>query len=183
MAEPIAETERLRLRTWHPADRSEYARHCNTPEGTRFLGGPQSDEHMAAAFERIDGYQRDTGHTFWVVERKSDSAFLGFCGLKLVKDAIPIQGEVEIGWRLRPDAWGKGYAREAALAALDWAWANLDVPRIVSMTTPANEPSWGLMERLGMTRRPDLDFEHPALGPDHPLSAHIVYVIDRPEAR
>jgi RimJ/RimL family protein N-acetyltransferase len=81
---------------------------------------------------------------------------------------------------LREDAWGRGYAAEAARACLDWAWANLGVPRIVSFTTPANEPSWRLMERLGMVRRPDLDFAHPQFPPDHPLSRHITYVIERP---
>jgi RimJ/RimL family protein N-acetyltransferase len=184
VAEFIAQTERLILRTWTGEDRAEYARHLNTPAVTANVGGLQSEADMAAAFERIDGYQRDTGHTFWAVERKADGAFLGFCGLKVANvPGTPVHGEIEIGWRLREDAWGQGYAREAAEAALDWAWANLDVPRVVSFTIPANEASWGLMERLGMTRREDLDFPHPQFAPDHPLSAHIVYVMDRPAGR
>ena len=181
MAEIIAETERLVLRTWDAADRAEYARHLNTPAVTRLVGGLQTEEEMDAAFERIDGYQRDTGHTFWAVERKSDGAFLGFCGLKIANvPGTPVNGEIEIGWRLREDAWGQGYAREAALATLAWAWANLHADRIVSFTVPANTASWGLMERIGMARRADLDFAHPAFPPDHPLSAHVVYVMDRP---
>jgi len=184
VAELIAETERLRLRTWNLADRAEYARHLNTEAVTRHVGGLQTDEEMAAAFDRIDGYQRDFGHTFWAVERKSDGAFLGFCGLKRANiPGAEVHDKVEIGWRLREDAWGQGFAKEAAEAALDWAWANLDAPRIVSFTIPANEASWGLMERLGMTRRPDLDFAHPAFAADHPLSAHIVYVLERPASR
>ena len=183
MAEVIAETERLILRTWKPEDRGEYARHLNTCAVTRLVGGLQTQEEMDAAFERIDGYQRDSGHTFWVVERKSDGAFLGFCGLKIANvPGTAVNGEIEIGWRLREDAWGQGYAKEAALAALNWAWANLDAGRIVSFTVPANSASWGLMERIGMTKRPDLDFAHPAFAPDHPLSAHVVYVMDRPGA-
>jgi RimJ/RimL family protein N-acetyltransferase len=75
---------------------------------------------------------------------------------------------------------GQGYACEAAQAALDWAWANLDVRRVVSFTVPANRPSWRLMERLGMARRPDLDFAHPRFPADHPLSGHITYAIERP---
>jgi RimJ/RimL family protein N-acetyltransferase len=182
VAETIAETERLVLRTWEPEDRAQYARHLNTEAVTRNVGGLQSDEEMAAAFERIDGYQRDHGHTFWALERKSDGAFLGFCGLKVANvPGTPVDGEVEIGWRLREDAWGHGYAREAAEASLDWAWANLDRDRVVSFTIPANTASWGLMERLGMTRRSDLDFAHPSFAADHPLSAHITYVIERPK--
>lgn len=181
VAEVVAETERLILRGWKLADRSEFARHLNTAAVTRHVGGLQTDEEMAAAFERLDGYQRDSGHTFWAVERKSDGAFLGFCGLKVANlPGTAIDGEVEIGWRLRADAWGQGFAKEAAQASLDWAWANLDCERIVSITIPANEASWGLMKRLGMTRRPDLDFAHPAFAADHPLSQHLTYVINRP---
>jgi RimJ/RimL family protein N-acetyltransferase len=184
MADIIAETERLILRTWQPADRADYSKHLNTPAVTANVGGLQTDAEMAAAFERIDGYQRDTGHTFWAVERKADGAFLGFCGLKIANvPGTPIDGEIEIGWRLREDAWGQGYAKEAAQAALGWAWANLDRDRIVSFTIPANRASWGLMERLGMTRRADLDFAHPSFAPGHPLSAHITYVMNRPEGR
>ena len=181
MAEIVAETERLVLRSWTLADRLEFARHLNTPAVTRFLGGVQSDEELAAAFERIEGYQRNSGHTFWAVERKADGAFLGFCGLKVANvPGAAVDGEIEIGWRLREDAWGQGYAREAAQAALDWGWANLSCARIVSMTIPANEPSWRLMERLGLARRPDLGFAHPDFAADHPLSEHITYAIDRP---
>ena len=181
VAEVVAEAERLILRTWEFADRAEYARHLNTTAVGRFVGGVQSEEDLNAAFERLEGYQRDSGHTFWVVERKGDGALLGFCGLKVANvPGTPVDGEVEIGWRLREDAWGQGYAREAAQAALGWAWANLDAERIVSFTIPANEASWGLMERLGMTRREDMDFAHPQFTADHPLSGHVTYVIERP---
>lgn len=94
----------------------------------------------------------------------------------------PIQGEIEIGWQLDEKAWGQGFAREAALASLTWGWANLACSRIVAITVPANRASWGLMERLGMTRRPDLDFGHPAFAEDHPLHRHIVYVAERPSS-
>jgi RimJ/RimL family protein N-acetyltransferase len=181
MAELVAETERLRLRTWDFADRAEFVRHCNTPEVTRFVGGVQSEEEYTAAFERIERSQREFGHCFWLVERKADGALLGFCGLKRAAlEGTLLDGAVEIGWRLREDVWRQGFALEAAKAALEWAWANLDADRVVAITIPANEPSWRLMERLGMARRRDLDFAHPMFAPDHPLSRHIAYVMDRP---
>ena len=180
MVEVVAETERLILRLWRPQDHADYALHLNTPAVTRHVGGLQTDEEMAAAFERIDGYYRDYGHTFWAVERKADGAFLGFCGLKVVNlPGTPVDGETEIGWRLREDAWGRGYAKEAAVAALAWGWANLDRDRILAFTVRANEPSRRLMQRLAMTRRADLDFAHPHFAPGHPLSEHITYVAER----
>jgi len=181
MAEVLAETERLILRNWRPEDRPVYLAVCNTEAVTKHLGGPSSEEEIDAAFGRIATSQKEQGFSFWAVERKSDGVLLGYCGLRICDDAKrPVYGEVEIGWRLREDAWGLGYAKEAAQAAFDWAWANLDANRVVSFTVPANEPSWRLMERLGMARRQDLDFAHPKFAEDHPLSGHITYVAERP---
>jgi RimJ/RimL family protein N-acetyltransferase len=117
MAEVIAETARLRLRTWDFEDRAEFKRHLNTPNVMRWLGGVSDEDHASAAFDRIDLYQREFGFTFWIVERKDDSALLGFCGLKRANapGGEKFAGEVEIGWRLREDAWGRGYAKEAAI--------------------------------------------------------------------
>lgn len=106
--------------------------------------------------------------------------FLGFCGLKPGPIDTPLEDRIEIGWRLRIDAWGKGYAKEAAQASLDWGFANTDAPDIWAMTVIDNARSWGLMERLGMARRTDCDFDHPALAPDDPLLRHICYSIARP---
>jgi len=74
---------------------------------------------------------------------------------------------------------GQGYAREAAVASLAWAWANLPVPAIMAITNLANTRSWGLMERLGMTRYPDEDFDHPEVPEGDPLRLHILYCIHR----
>jgi RimJ/RimL family protein N-acetyltransferase len=81
---------------------------------------------------------------------------------------------------LRREAWGQGYAREAAEASLAWGWATLDIPRITAITVPANHRSWNLMERLGMTRDPAADFDHPAVPDGSPLKQHILYRIVRP---
>ena len=182
MAEVVAETERLRLRTWEEADRDEFVRRTNTPEVMRWLGGVWSREDHDKGFERIAGYQRDFGHTFWIVERKSDGALLGFCGLKRVNSsgADAIMGDYEVGWRLREDAWGQGYAKEAAIASLDLAFGRFGAPHVVALTITANQPSRNLMHRLGMTRRADLDFDT-----DDPwavaLNPVIVYRIDSAE--
>jgi RimJ/RimL family protein N-acetyltransferase len=181
MAEVIAETERLILRTWRPEDRAVYLATCNTAAVTAHLDGPAAPEDIDAAFSRIAKSQSDHGFSFWAIERKADKALLGYCGLRICDDLErPVHGELEIGWRLREDAWGQGYGVESACACVEWAWANLDAARIVSFTVPANVPSWRLMERLGMVRRPDLDFAHPRFPADHPLSRHITYVIERP---
>jgi len=160
VAEVVAETGRLRLRTWDPEDRAEFTRQLNTPAVMRWLGGVQDEATATAAYDRIDGFQRDFGHTFWIVERREDRALLGFCGLKRVNSpgGERLQGEFEIGWRLREDAWSQGYAKEAAVASLDLAFGRYGAAHVVAMTVSGNRSSQGLMERLGMTRRQDLDF-------------------------
>ena len=158
----MIETRRLRLRDWRDGDVALLDRHCNTENVMRWLGGTQPLERMADVVGRLSGYSEDYGHTFWAVERKADGAFLGFCGLKRANGFdSSVTGEIEIGWRLREDAWGQGYAREGAIASLDFAFARLTAPRVVALTIAENRASWGLMLRLGMQRRADLDYCDP----------------------
>jgi RimJ/RimL family protein N-acetyltransferase len=180
MAEVIAETERLRLRTWDPEDLDEFIARTNTPAVMRWLGGVWPREDHAAAFDRLVRYQQEWGHTFWVVERKADGELLGFCGLKRVNHpgAGPITGYVEVGWRLREDAWGQGYAKEAAIKSIDLAFERFGASHVVALTVPGNATSQGLMARLGMKRREDLDFVDPRFAHPGELNPAIVFRID-----
>jgi RimJ/RimL family protein N-acetyltransferase len=157
----VIETGRLLLRNWREADIEPFLRHTNTPAVMRWLGGVTAPDEAAQRIrERIIPWQSERGFTFWLVERKADAELLGFCGIKLADAAgSPVEGRHEIGWRLREDAWGKGYAKEAAIASLDFAFDGLAAESVVALTCIANQPSWGLMERLGMTRRPALDYD------------------------
>jgi RimJ/RimL family protein N-acetyltransferase len=177
----MIETDRLIIRPWRDEDRAVYLATCNTEVVTANLGGPASIEDIDAGLGRIRKSQDDNGFCFWALERKADGAFLGYCGLKVTNlPGTPVADDVEIGWRLREDAWGQGYATEAAAAVLAWAWSNLPVDRIVSFTIPTNRASQRVMERIGMRRREDLDFAHPSFPSDHQLSAHVAYAADRP---
>lgn len=177
------ETERLVLREWTTTDRKVFLRHTNTPKVMEWLGGVMDKEGAEKAFERIDGYQRDHGFTFWLLERKQDGGqlsgqTLGFCGLKRANIAGGPMGSLEIGWRMRTDAWGNGYAREAATACMDWGFNHQPDDEMLALTVEENSPSWGLMIRLGMQRRKDLDFT--ASDPAASFADRIiVYSIDR----
>jgi RimJ/RimL family protein N-acetyltransferase len=175
--EPI-ETGRLILRNWREEDVEPFLRHTNTPAVMRWLGGMKPQAEAADVVRsRLMRWQDERGFTFWVVERKSDGELLGFCGLKLADDTgSSFVGEHEVGWRLREDVWGQGYAKEAAIASLDFAFDRLSAERVVAITFQPNAASWGLMERLGMKRRADLDYDDvrfPELNPT------IVYAIER----
>jgi RimJ/RimL family protein N-acetyltransferase len=178
MAEIAAETARLRLRDWTDEDEESFYAAMNTPAVMRHLGGQQSRDEWRAGYERIRGFSRDFGHTFWIVEDKLTGELQGFCGIKRVNapGAGELTGQHEIGWRLRESAWGKGIAKEAAIASLDLAFGRYKAPHVIAITVADNLPSQGLMERLGMIRRADLDYWDERFGPD--LNPSLIWRID-----
>lgn len=180
MAEFRIETERLILREWRDNDVAPLLEICRDPRVMEFLGPLQTEEDIRTAIARQREHQERLGHCYWVIERKSDSEMLGFCGIQSGPEGTPLAGQPDIGWRLAYSHWGNGYAREAATASLDWGFEILPDDDIWAITTPGNIRSWGLMERLGMRRHPDLDFEHPNVLDGSPLKSHITYSISRP---
>ncbi|MXP15196.1 GNAT family N-acetyltransferase [Altererythrobacter confluentis] len=183
-----AETERLVLRDWQgDADWAAFFRHTNTPAVMEWLGGVMDADHMAIQRSRVENCAARNGHCFWLVEREDDGGHLagevlGFCGLKRADaPGSSVTGAMEIGWRFRQDAWGKGYAREAAQAAMDAGFARFGAKEIVALTVIDNRPSWGLMIRLGMKRREDLDYADVRYDP--PWRDTIVYSAVRNDGR
>jgi RimJ/RimL family protein N-acetyltransferase len=176
-----AETERLRLRDWEEPDEQRFYDIMNTPAVMRYLGGVQTPEQWRASYLRIRGFSEDFGHTFWILEDKSNGEIQGFCGLKRVNapGAGNLTGTPEIGWRLRESAWGKGIAKEAAVDSLDLGFSRFGYERIIAMTIPANRSSQGLMKRLGMTRRDSLDFTDQRFGSE--VNPQIVFEIRAPD--
>ena len=176
----MIETPRLLLRRWRDADVAPFFAMGQDAEVMRHLGPPMSRADCEAAAMRQNACAEEHSTCFWAVERRADGVFLGFCGIKPGPAGTPIAGQPEIGWRLARASWGQGYALEAAQASLDRAWSATDWPGVAAITVPANERSWGLMIRLGMTRDPAGDFDHPSLAPDDPLRRHLPYRIKRP---
>ena len=183
MAEFRLEAERLVLRDWRDEDWPEFFRLTNTLPVMRWLSDPLDDEAKAAVRRRIADCTAQHGHCFWLVERKPDGGHLsgerlGFCGLKRADaPGCPVAGEFEIGWRMREDAWGRGYAKEAALASLRAGFERFGAQEVFALTVIQNAASWGLMERIGMRRRPELDFPDDRYPPE--LRETIVYSITR----
>ena len=170
----MIETQRLVIRPWQEADRALFADMGADPQVMAHFPSMLSRAESDALVDRIRAMMADQGFGLWAVARRDNGAFIGFCGLNIVNFPCPVEGEIEIGWRLARSGWGQGFAREAAQACLDWGFGH-GIQRITSFTVPANTRSWGLMQRLGLQRRADLDFDHPRLAPDSPLRRHIVY--------
>lgn len=176
MANVCIQTPRLILRAWEERDLDPFAAMCADPLVMATLGPVMDRDATAELISRVNAIQNQHGFTAWAMERRADGQFLGWCGL-IPGTFPPIDGKVEIGWRLAHHAWGQGYAREGALAALDWAFAHLPDDRIWAITAATNHRSWGLMARLGMTRHHDLDFDHPRVPDGSPLKPHVTYSI------
>jgi len=133
-----------------------------------------------ALVERFRERWRDDGHGPWAVERRSDGLFLGFVGLASVHFNAHFTPAVEVGWRFASEAWGQGYATEAAIASLAFGFDELGLEEIVSFTVPANQRSRRVMERIGMHRDPADDFDHPRLPAGSPLRRHVLYRLRAP---
>jgi RimJ/RimL family protein N-acetyltransferase len=176
----VIETERLILRAWREADREPYADIMVDPEVGPWLGGPFSRQQAYERVERFTASLAETGLGRLAIERKADGRLIGHCGLAHAPDATPVPQGLEIGWALAPDAWGSGYAVEAARAVIADGFARTDAAEILAFTGTANLRSQSVMRRLGMLRAAERDFDHPLLAAEHPLRRHIVYVAPRP---
>lgn len=172
-------SERLILRRWRDSDLEPFAALNADPVAMRFMPGVMTREETQAMIGRIEDHHRAHGFGVWAVEVPGVAPFIGFVGLARVGFDAPFTPAVEIGWRLASAHWGKGYATEAARAALRTGFDDLNLHQIVSFTVPANKPSWSVMERLGMTRDSAEDFDHPRMPVGHPLRRHVLYRIVR----
>ena len=103
--------------------------------------------------------------------------FIGFAGLNPMPDGVPGAGGMEVGWRLARQAWHKGFATEAARAAVDVAFTGAGLAELWSMTAVLNRPSQAVMLRIGMT--PHAFFDNPKIAVGHPLRRHIVYRLEQ----
>lgn len=177
---PSLTTERLLLRPWRHDDLVSFAALNADAEVMRHFPACMSREDSDLLAARILKHFDEHGFGQWIVERREDGAFIGVLGLQRVSFEAPFTPAVEIGWRFNTAYWRQGYALEAARAALAFAFEQLRLEEVVAFTVPANLPSQGLMQRLGMQRDEAGDFEHPRLPQGHPLRLHVLYRIPRP---
>jgi RimJ/RimL family protein N-acetyltransferase len=170
---PELRTERLLLRDWRESDLDPWAAMNADPRVREYLPGVLTWEQSVASATRFQADLERRGYGLWAVEVVAGGEFIGFTGLDPVEEHMPIEG-VEIGWRLAHSAWGNGYATEAARANLAFAFEVLGLEEVISMTATTNLRSQAVMQRIGMTRDPAGDFDHPDV-PDGPLRRHVLY--------
>jgi len=169
-------TDRLLLRRWQPADHEPFARLNTDAEVMRYFPARLSRTESDALAGRADALFDQHGYGLWAVQRHDNDAFIGFTGLAPMPSGVPGSGEVEVGWRLARDAWGHGFATEAATAALRVAFEQLGLAEVNSITAAINIRSIRVMERLGL--RAAGEFDHPRVPAPSPRRRHVRYRAD-----
>jgi ribosomal-protein-alanine N-acetyltransferase len=157
------------MRQWQDGDLEPFAALNGNPQTMRYFPRPFTSEESAQQVERFQQHFDEHGYGMWAVE--VDGAFVGFTGLNWT-ERLPFSPALEIGWRFDKAFWGHGYATEAAGAALEVGLR--EAGEVVSFTAVHNEPSWRVMERIGMRR--DREFDHPRVPQGSPLLRHVLYV-------
>lgn len=175
------QTERLLLRGWRDEDLPAFAAMNADPVVCRFLPGPMTRDESDAMAGRIRFFMQAEGWGLWACELKETGDFLGFIGLSRPTFEAPFTPCVEVGWRLASPFHGRGLASEGARAAVDYGFNVLGLAELVSFTVPENLPSRRVMEKLGMSRDPHEDFDHPRFPEGHRLRRHVLYRLRTPQ--
>ncbi|MGC1873009.1 MAG: GNAT family N-acetyltransferase [Acidobacteriaceae bacterium] len=177
----MIETERLRLRRWREADLPAFAAMNADPNVRRYFSSRLTREESDASVARFIRMYALDGYAFMATELRKNSEFIGLIGIQRMSFLLPGRSvpAVEIGWRLNEKSWGKGLATEGARACLDRAFGQFRLPEVVAFTTPANLPSRRVMEKIGMTRNPDDDFDDPRIPAGNPCQRHVLYRIQK----
>src|ERR1041385_5382933 len=176
-------TSRLRLRQWRDADLDPFEVMSNDREVMAHFPSLYPRDVVETMVKRQRDFIAEKGYGFWAVEELATGTFAGFCGIKDVSFDVPWLPAVETGWRFARGMWGKGYATEAARAVLSFAFGTLGLAEVVAFLLPMNEKSAAVCERLGMTRDPARDFDHPLIADGtisiggFPQRRHIVYAL------
>lgn len=167
------ETPRLILRDWKEEDIQPFARMNADGRVMEYFLKTLTDEESLSLYDRIREEFTACGFGLYAVECKENRHFIGFTGLHHFDFDVDFAPSIEIGWRLAPEAWGKGYATEAASACLEYARDILKLKEIYSFTSLPNKRSERVMQKIGMKKVKE--FNHPLVDPSHPLYKHVLY--------
>jgi RimJ/RimL family protein N-acetyltransferase len=172
------QTERLLLRRWRDSDREPFAALNSDPQTMMYFPSTLDRAASDAFVDQIEARFEEQGFGLWALEVASDGGFIGYTGLNPLPPGMPGGGGMEIGWRLDRRAWHRGYATEAARAALNIAFDGAGLSGIWSMTAVLNEPSQAVMRRIGLIET--ARFDHPGIPAGHRLAPHVMYHLARP---
>ncbi len=163
------ETDRLILRNWEGCDRDAFHELMSDDRVMEFFSYRRTREESDERLVLLRASIEDIGFGFYAVELKESGHCIGMCGIaQLEMEPQFPQGTFETGWRFAARHWGKGYATESAKAAIADGFLNHGLSDLVAIAVKTNHRSIAVMERLGMVRDPDGDFDHPGVPENQP---------------
>lgn len=171
------DTERLILRPWKYSDFEPFAEMSADQKVMEYFPSILDRKEAISLAERIQNEINEDGYGFWACELKRTHQFMGFIGIRSPRVQLPFSPCVEIGWRLAQRFWGQGFAVEGARKCLNYGFQELGLSEIVSFTYEGNFKSRRVMEKLGMIRDFQFDFDHPKVEDGHWLRPHVLYRI------
>ena len=166
-------TTRLRLRDWQESDLEPFSQLNADEQVMRYFPKTLSTEETKEFYLLIESEFKEHGFGLYAVETKVNGDFIGFIGFHRATFHADFTPCIEIGWRLKKEAWGYGYATEGAVACLDYGFANLGFNEVYSFTADINTPSKKVMTKIGM--RFIKMFHHPKVEKGNPLSPHVLF--------
>lgn len=169
------ETKRLIFRDWNQKDLNEFRMMNKDTRVMEYFTKTLTEEETDQFYNRIQEEFRTYGYGLYAVEARQNSDFIGFIGFHWANFASQFTPCIEIGWRLKYEAWGNGYATEGAKACLEYGFETLGFNKINSFTSKINTPSENVMKKIGMTKV--MEFEHPNITENNPLRKHVLYSI------
>ncbi len=166
------------LRSWKESDRQQLAALNSDPAVMRYFPRAFTLEE-SNVFVNVNARRLEReGWGCWAVETIGSGEFIGFVGFSQPADWHPCAGEIDIGWRLVQEHWGRGYATEAALGAIEVGFDSIGFDKIVSFTSACNLPSINVMKKIGMYKDGPT-FEHPRIEANSHLRTHVVFRLTR----
>ena len=172
-------SDRLGFRPWRESDIDWYAEMNADERVMQYFPSVMTREESLKSMHKLTDAYRDLGHTYYVTELLDRGDIIGFIGIGYQKFEAAFTPIKDLGWRLRPNYWGNGYATEGAKRCIETAFAheplNLDV--LYAITPKTNLPSINVMKKIGMHHY--TDFHHPELNDCPELQSCVLYRLVR----
>lgn len=170
------ETKRLVFRDWNEQDLNEFRIMNKDTRVMEYFKKILNKEETDRFYNVIQDEFRNYGYGLYAVETRHNNDFIGFIGFHWANFNSQFTPCIEIGWRLKYEAWGNGFATEGAKACLKYGFDTLGFNKIYSFTSKINLPSENVMKKVGMVKV--MEFEHPNIMENNPLRKHVLYSID-----
>nr|WP_281260064.1 GNAT family N-acetyltransferase [Alkalibacterium olivapovliticus] len=164
------------LRDWKESDIDMFSQMNKDSDVMAYFPKTLTEKETLNLYTKIQTEFDQFGYGLYAVELKSTGEFIGFTGFHWATFESSFTPCIEIGWRLKKESWGKGYATEGAMACLNVGFTQLNFDKIISFTAAINDPSRRVMEKIGLTYVKNFDF--PGIDNKH-LINHVLFSLDR----